>query len=224
MAYDQLIIGDVSSLEFDASVMQRTISLPAKKEIKQTVPFSNKTYDFSAIGGEVYWEQRELEYIMEIDASCPEELSAKKTRFFNWVMNVMDEEIRDPFDPDWHYVGTFKNITPEDDESVEKSTITVVFEVYPYKFANTPTVYVIPVPAKSEVAERIVNDSGHRLTPTLEANVEMTLLMSGASYTVPADEVTDDRFKLEKGATTLKVANQTNNDGLLKIEFVREVF
>lgn len=54
---DQLIIGDKSSFDdFDASVSERNISPPKKKEIKETVPFSNVTYDFSKINGELFWE------------------------------------------------------------------------------------------------------------------------------------------------------------------------
>ena len=72
---DQLIIGDKASCDdYGASVASRKIVPPKKKEIKETVPFSNVTYDFSAINGEQYWEERELEYTLEIIAPTPEEL------------------------------------------------------------------------------------------------------------------------------------------------------
>ena len=63
---DQLIIGSKKSYDdFGASVSERTIHQPKKKTIKETVPFSNITHDFSGIDGEVYWEERKLEYIFE---------------------------------------------------------------------------------------------------------------------------------------------------------------
>lgn len=105
---DQLIIGTKASQDdFDASLRKRYIGKPKKKSIKETVPFSNLTYDFSAINGEVYWEEAELEYTFEILASTPEELESKKREFSNWVMNVTNEPIYDPYEPDWHYNGTF---------------------------------------------------------------------------------------------------------------------
>jgi predicted Ser/Thr protein kinase len=76
---DQLIIGDKGSCDdFEASVKERVIHPPKKKSIKKTIPFSNVTHDFSAINGEVYWEERTLEYIFEIIANSAEELEEKK--------------------------------------------------------------------------------------------------------------------------------------------------
>lgn len=222
--YDQLIIGTISSLEFDASVMARSISAPEKKEIKETIPFSNVTYDFSAINGEVYWKERELEYVFEIIAPSPEELETKKSLFSNWVMNVMSEEIHDPFEPEWHYVGTFSGIDYEDDESVEKTTITVTFDAYPYKIANNPTAYVIRVPAANEITEKIINASGHRLTPTFTASIPLRVTMDGVAYSMKAGETKDDSFKLPAGATDLLITNINRSDALLTIEFFREVF
>ena len=61
---DQLIIGKIASYDdFGASVAERKIIKPKKKSIKETVPFSNVTHDFSAIDGELYWEEASLEYI-----------------------------------------------------------------------------------------------------------------------------------------------------------------
>lgn len=222
---DRLRIGDKDSLEdFDASLKERAISAPVKKSIKETVPFSNVTYDFSAINGEIYWEERTLEYVFEIIADTPEALEEKKARFCNWVMNVMDENIYDPYEPDWHYHGTFDDIDPNDDESVEKTTITVTFAVYPYKIANVPSVYGFVIPANAETVAAIINESSHRLTPTLTLDVGLTVKTDKKSYSVPPGEVTDDSFKLNAGATFLTLANPNDTPCTLSIEFCREVF
>ena len=223
--FDQLIIGKTASLDdFDASVKERRIYAPKKKSIKETVPFSNVTYDFSAINGEVYWEERELEYVFEIIADNPEQLERKKTRFTNWIMNVMNEEIHDPYDPDWHYVGTFESLDPVDDESMEKTTITVLFMAYPYNIANALTVYTIKIPAASSVEKTIKNDSSHRITPTLYASAEMTLEIGNASYTIPAGEVHDDSLTFDAGSTVITVRNQGCASCTLNIVFLEEVF
>ena len=50
---DQLIIGDkLSHDDFSDSIALRKINLPKKKSIKESPPFSNITYDFSAINGD----------------------------------------------------------------------------------------------------------------------------------------------------------------------------
>ena len=126
---DQLIIGGKASFDdFGASVSERKISYPKKKSIKKTVPFANVTYDFSKINGELYWEERTLEYIFEIMADTPEMLEQKKQAFSNWVMNVMNEKIYDPFIPDYHYLGTYEDqqillqVTAQDGSSLLKAS------------------------------------------------------------------------------------------------------
>lgn len=222
---DQLIIGTKASQDdFDASLRKRYIGKPKKKSIKETVPFSNLTYDFSAINGEVYWEEAELEYTFEILASTPEELESKKREFSNWVMNVTNEPIYDPYEPDWHYDGTFSEMDYDDDESMLKTTATVYFTAYPYKIANEATTYDFVIPSASSLGVTIDNESSHRLTPKLNASASVTLKIGNVSYSIPSGETTDDSLKLDAGETLVTLTNQGNKDCTLNIEFYREVF
>ena len=173
--FDQLIIGDKASYDdFEANVSERRIKDGKKKEIKDSVPFSNVTHDFSAINGEVYWEEKELEYIFEIEADTAEELEEKKIAFKSWIMNVMNEKLYDPYIRDYHFLATFNNIDPDDSE-IEKSTITVTFTAYPYMIANKAKNYEIALEASKENTVTVVNDSSHRITPTFTADVAFTV-------------------------------------------------
>lgn len=222
---DQLIIGDKGSIdEFDASVAERSISTPKKKSIKETVPFSNVTYDFSAINGEVYWEERELTYVFEILADTPEELEEMRTAFSNWVMNVQNEKIYDPFIENYHYVGTFDSLDYADDESVEKTTATVKFLAYPYAIANMQTKYTYNVPAGSSVTVNAYNGSAHRMTPTIVTDAEIVLKLGNVSYAIPQGETTDDTLKLKVGANIMQITNATSADRTVIVKFYEEVF
>lgn len=222
---DQLIIGSKASLDdFGASLAERAISTPTKKEIKETVPFSNLTYDFSKINGELYWEERELTYVFEIFGDDPADLEYKKTAFSNWIMNVMYENIYDPYEPDFHYVGTFSGMDFEDDESIEKTTATVVFMAYPYKIANDPTNYVVTVPAGEAKTVIVANNSGHRMTPTVTVDHAITIIKDGAEYVFPAGASSDPIFSLEMGKTALYIDNAETTDCNVQISFYREVF
>lgn len=219
---DQLIIGMVSSYDdYEASVKERTDNPPKKKTIQETVPFSNKIYDFTSINGEIYWEPRILEYVFEIIANSPEELEEKKQAFCSWIMNVMEEEIHDPFIPDYHYKGTFDSIDIDDSE-IEKSTITVTFKAYPYKISNIKRVSAF-VLEDVEKTVNIVNNSSHRITPTLQSDVPYTVKMNNSSYALPAGEVTNSQFTFSTGVNTLDIRSTAEN-GTLKIEFSEEVF
>lgn len=219
---DQLIIGDKASFDdFEASVKERTIKDGKKKEAKDTVPFSNLTYDFSAINGEVYWEEKELEYIFEITADTPEELEEKKIAFKSWIMNVMAEDLHDPFIHGYHFVATFNDIDVDDSE-FEKSTITVLFTAYPYMISNFEKMRVYSLQADVESSITIQNNSSHRVTPTLSSDVPFTVVLGGLSYSLPAGEIKDGAIKLAVGANalTLKAAE----DCAVKISFYEEVF
>ena len=219
---DQLVIGDVGSYDdYEANVKERKIKSPKKKSIKETVPFSNKTYDFSKINGEIYWGERELEYVFEITADTPEELEEKKQAFLAWVMNVSEEELHDPFISDYHFIATYEDSEPDDSE-VEKSTITVKFTAYPYMISNAKRVFVCKL-TETQTEILIVNDSSHRITPTFVSDVEYSVIFGELSYEIPAGELTDERFMLEPGTNTMTVRAIEGN-GTLKIEFHEEVF
>lgn len=220
---DQLIIGDKASYDdFEASVRERKDNKPKKKSIKETVPFSNVTYDFSAINGETYWEERTLEYVFEITANTPEELEEKKRLFTSWIMNVMEAELHDPFILDYHFLATFDSIDIDDSE-IEKSTITVTFTAYPYMIANVKKVYEFPILTREYLVVKIVNDSSHRITPTFISDVPFILSGNGVFQTFSSGERVIEELMLSVGSNELSVMAQ-EADGTMKIEFREEVF
>ena len=222
---DQLIIGEKASFDdFGASLATRNIGMPRKKSIKETVPFSNVTYDFSKINGEVYWEERDLEFVFEIIASTPEKLEELKTAFSSWVMNVFNEEIHDPFIPDHHFVGTFDDIEFEDDEGLDKTTVTVTFLAYPYKIANTPKVYQLDIDSGTSKKIWIVNESSHRITPTIITDKPIEVTLVNTRYDVPAGEVTDDDLMIWPGAHEVTLGNWSEDECTVTIRFFEEVF
>lgn len=223
--FDQLIIGEKKSLEdFGASVALRTIKPPVKKSIKETVPFSNLTYDFSAINGEVYWEERELQYQFEMIAAAPEELEAMKTKFSAWIMNVQGEKIFDPYDPDWHYVGTFDSMEYSDDDSMLKTTASVIFFAYPYKIANVESIFGGNVPLQDERDFVVINNSAHRITPTITSDKAVTIRLNDVSYAIPAGTITDEILMLAVGENLVTVQNNTEEVCKVQISFFEEVF
>lgn len=222
---DQLIIGTKASFDdFGASVASRTIQPPSKKTIKETVPFSNVTYDFSKINGELFWNERVLEYVFEIIADNPESLERKKADFSKWVMNVMNEKIHDPYEPDFHYIGTYDNLNYEDEDCVEKTTATVNFTAYPYKIANKATNHICTIAAASEKVFVIDNESAHRITPTITTDQEILIKFDGVSYSATAGTFTDNVLKLKAGKNTLIIENLTDSECVVTVSYFEEVF
>lgn len=198
---DQLIVGDKASYDhYMASLASRKIGLPKKKSVKETIPYSNVTYDFSRINGELYWEERPLEYVFEMLASTPEELEELKSDFSSWVMNVFEEEIHDPFIPDHHFIGTYEEIDFEDEETLDKTTVTVKFMAYPYKVANLPTVFELKSDGTGSKEWGIENKSSHRVKAAFKLSFDeshaskeyVTFTINGASeFTVNKEETVE---------------------------------
>lgn len=228
---DQLIIGDKASYDdFSASMASRKIGNPKKKSITATVPYSNVTYDFSKINGELYWEQRALEYVFEIIASTPEKLEELKTDFSAWVMNVLNEEIHDPFIPEHHFVGTFEDISFADEETLDKTTVTVKFKAYPYKIANLPT--VIEGSGDALSGGHVIalgNRSSHRVLATLRIEQKSGTIVGGmcsvgdtTTESIPIG--TEVPVYIPEGVQTITLSAEGKGTFGYTISFREEVF
>lgn len=222
--FDQLRIGDKYSYDdFLASVAERKIGKPKKKVIKETVPHSNKTYDFSKINGEIYWEERELEYILELDADTPEEVEDLKIALSDWLMNVMEEDLFDLFIEDYHFKATFEDIDFDDSE-VEKTTAIVKFTAYPYMLANDEKVYSVAIPTDEPLTVTVKNNSSHRITPTLIVDAASVVFdFGGSSYAISEGETTDSSLMLPVGESDF-IIQPSETGGNFTIKFTEEVF
>lgn len=221
---DQLRIGDKFSFDdFSASVAERKIGKPKKKVIKETVPYSNKTYDFSKINGEIYWEERELEYILEIDADTPEELEELKIALCSWLMNVFEEDLFDPFIEDYFFKATFADIDFDDSE-IEKTTATVKFTAYPYMLSNEEKVFSVDIPTDEARTLTVKNNSSHRITPALVAEAESVVFeLNGSSYSIGEGETTDSSLMLPVGESDF-IIQPKETGGKFTVKFREEVF
>lgn len=225
MMIDQIIIGGRASFDdFGASVAGRAKNAPKKKEIKEKVPFSNITYDFTKINGEIFWEERELEYDFEMIAPDPVKLEDMRTAFESWILNIIQEELHDPIIPDYHYIVTYADVSYTDDEGLEKTTAKVKFTAYPYKVANVPRVYEHSIPANGTKTVWVQNDSSHKITPTITADKAVTFTLGGVNYTMNAGTVKDYSFKLAEGLNELSIANANSAACAVSISFYEEVF
>lgn len=223
---DQIVIGDRASFDdFGASVAKRGGNPPKKKTIKETVPFSNITHDFTKINGEIYWEERELEYVFEMIAPTPERLEEMKTALSNWLMNIINEELHDPIVPDYHYLATYDDMSFDDEEGMEKTTATVTFTAYPYKIANYPKVYEFSVRYNGTMGVTVLNESSHRITPRITADNAIEINLNGVTLTMSEEgTIEDEALKLNVGLNTIRLTNYGTEYCNVTISFNEEVF
>lgn len=223
---DQIKIGDRGSYDDFGASLAKPIKKnpPKKKSIKESVPFSNITHDFSAINGEVYWEEREIECVFEMVAPTPERLEEKRVAFSAWVMNVSNENIHDPFNPYFHYIGTYEDMSYDDEDSGEKTTATVKFTAYPYMKANLPRRYEFEVSAKAQHIANIPNGSSHPVAPIITVNGAVTLDANDITVELEEGTYQDSKLSLAMGTNELWFINNGSTAVSVTIDLYEEVF
>ena len=137
---DGIRINDKHSYgDFGLELKSRNIGLPEKKSIRQTVPFMNGYYDFSALNGASAWNERIIEYSFDVLNDNPVELDHFVSLVLDWLCNVHDEDIFDNTVYLYHWHGSYESADVVWDESGLKAEITVSFVVHPFKIADAPT-------------------------------------------------------------------------------------
>jgi hypothetical protein len=223
---DQIKIGDRGSYDDFGASLAKPIKKnpPKKKSIKESVPFSNITHDFSAINGEVYWEEREIECVFEMVAPTPERLEEMRVAFSAWVMNVSNEKIHDPFNPNFHYIGTYEDMSFADEDSGEKTTATVKFTAYPYMRANLPRRYEFEVDAKGMPIVFVPNGSSHPVAPVITVNGDITIDANNIVVDLKAGTYQDSKLSLPMGTTQMTLVNKGSTKVNVTIDVYEEVF
>ena len=93
--------------EFGIAMESASIGFPAKKKIKETVPFMNGYYDFSTIGsnGEIMYEEREVDITFGIPAQSKEELQYMYSKILEWRVDISNSQIIFDSMPDYYFEG-----------------------------------------------------------------------------------------------------------------------
>lgn len=137
------IAGRHSWDDFGLYIKTRNIALPARKRIRQTVPFCHGSYDFSALGGEVAYEDRTLSYTFDLAADTLSALEAEKAAVSAWLAQVQEAEIRDDVVPGCHFVGSTSALSWSPEENGYQGELSVQFACYPFKISDAPKELVL---------------------------------------------------------------------------------
>ena len=221
MAYKEIRAnGKGSYTDFRLAIKSRTISLPAKKKIKETVPFTNGSYDFSNINGEIYWEERQIEYTFDIAEFTAEEMEKIKDNVVDWLLNIHNENIEDDYTPNYYYHGSYDDNSWSEDFG--QGELKVIFVVYPYKFASTLTEKNVSA-TTTEQTITIDNESSHRIIPTIVTDGAVEITIGANIYSLSSGTYNSSSFILSKGENTWKIKATTGTVNV-NISYRKEVF
>lgn len=211
---DGIRINDKHSYgDFGLYLKSRNIGLPEKKSIRQSVPFMNGYYDFSALNGAPAWNERTIEYSFDVTNDSPVELDHFVSYVLDWLGNVHDVDIFDDTTYGYHWHGSYDGAEIDWDETGMLATITVSFVVHPFKIANEPTLYTMTAGTYT------VNNLGMAVVPIVFSNADAAIQIGTYVSSVPANEEIKLGIDLERGDNTIIVTG----DGTVTFSFYEEV-
>lgn len=211
---DGIRTGDVHSFSTHGLYINtRNISLPEKKSIRQTVPFMNGYYDFSALNGAPAWDEREIEYVFDVMEETPAALDEKVTEVMDWLGNIHDEDIYDDTMHGFHWHGSYETSDISWDESGIKAEISVTFVCHPFKIANYETRLSLAT------GEHVVHNSGMAVIPYAYSASAAAIQIGNYASSIPAGESVQLTVMLERGKNNVLVSG----DSPVILKFRKEV-
>lgn len=214
MITDGIRVGTLHSYrDYGLSIKSRNIGLPTKKSIRETVPFMNGYYDFSALNGSPAWGERTISYAFDVIAVTTVELDAAVSKVMDWLCNIHDEDIFDDDMPIYHWHGSYESSSVDWDETGLQAEISVTFVCYPFKIANNRTVL------NMTTGRYTVKNLGMAVAPIVKSDASGTIYIGSYGSVFPANAEVKLGIDLERGENTVTVVI----NGTLEFGFYMEV-
>ena len=205
---------------FGLGIKKRNLSIPKKKKIQKSIPFANGILDFSNIDGEIYWEQRTIEYTFDISEWTTEEMNKLRDSILDWAMNIHESIIEDEFEEDYYFYGSYFDGSWSEDWG--QGELSISFDVYPYKFAKKQTNITL-IATEIEQEFTIKNESSHRIIPEIDTDVNIIIKINENSYDFNVGDKANSKFALKKGDNIWKIQSKQNTANI-NVSYRKEVF
>jgi phage-related protein len=239
--------GNFDSKRFRLHLNERMAGTPSEKEVTASIPYMQGVVDMSRLLGNRIYANREITYVfyrfgVDMHRASERSMHPKnsshtardfQTTIENQTMCGFDEILYDSFEPDFHYIGKCKEITVEDEYSVNRLRVEIKFDLYPFKIANHTEAEDLFDPFNFDMdafhngltfavsgGQRILlyNASQKVLTPTVTGTSNMRIEKDGAIYEVRSGETQTPGLRLKLGMNELQVSGT----GTLRFDWRKE--
>ena len=200
--------------DFDVQIKARNIGLPEKKSIRQTVPYMNGYYDYTALNGAPAWGEREISYTFDVMGDTPQDAEIKIEKILDWLCAVHDEDIFDDALTRKHWHGSYLSGEPGYDDSGEVIEFTVTFVVHPFKIANEP------IAINMTAGTYKITNQGMVVAPYVRSDASAAIQIGTYVSAIPANEEIQLEIDLVRGENTVIVTGS----GAVNFKYYEEVF
>lgn len=217
--------------DFKLTIKNKKIGIPKKKKIKESLPYMNGSYDFTALYGEPTYDDRELEYSFNVIGENKFDLNSKKMKILEWLTEKNTFDLFDDTLPEYYFKSTIEEL--DFNEQGNTGELNLKLSCYPFKicknlegndvwdifnfesdFAQSNKFNI-----QYETKINLFNCSSINVVPTIVASSNFTIVKDNFEFKINPGITTDWRFYLNKGDNPLII----NGVGEIEFKFRKEV-
>lgn len=220
--------------DFDLTIDKRRIGNPSKIKRIERVPFSNTVYDFSNLYNGQEFEERIIEYDVNVAlGDKSRSFYTYETQVINWLMSKSGKQVlTDSLVPGYYFLAEVVEGTNTDFLFVGgKANIT--FTAYPFKISELPEGNDIwdtfnflldyAQDTKFEVSGSksvtLYNRSATTIIPQIIASNDMTIKRGNTIYEIPTGTTKSHDFMLNQNKNNLTI----EGNGTIEFVFYKEL-
>lgn len=218
--------------DFGIKILSRSISIPSKRKIKETVPFMNGSYDFSLLYGEQTYDEREITYQFRLPKKDKVELNMLKLKIVEWLYDGIKSKLYDDQFPGFYFLAECTSID-YDESFYNYAQLTATFTAYPFKIStlqdghdiwdNFNFELDIVQETKFEIENtkniQLYNNGAISINPTVICSSNMEITKGNTTYKFNSGETKSWSFKLDKGLNDLII----KGTGTIEFKWYKEV-
>ncbi|KRL40737.1 hypothetical protein [Liquorilactobacillus nagelii] len=230
---ERITFGSFDSAEKGWWLMDRSAPTPSEKEITETIPYSQGILDFSTLGIDRFFDNRDITYQFKNIGNRYDERKVIENEIKRMLMPLGTQALFDSHEPGLHWLGKCKSVTVTDDANYQSLTATVIFSCYPFAIGNSAEGSDIwddvffpnwvfqdtSFTVNGTQSINLINIGSH--TAEVKIVVTGTVSITGdfGSMTLTTGTYTDTQLTLAVGENKLTL----NGSGTINFEFYKEV-
>lgn len=229
-----LIIDEIDIFEkWGIRVKDRKYLKPNKKKILEYLPHSSKTLDFSEIYGGPSYEERSLQYTLNLIGTQPNRIAAEflDTEFTNFIMAKPQFKLIDELFDGYYFLAEVRTGT-DFSPLFSYGELTVVFNAYPFRikegkegspywddYSILDYYQEVEFTVSGTKQIELMNNGSERVYPKVNCSSPMKINKGNTQYNFPTGLSTSLDFSLSIGMNNITVTG----NGKIDFEFHKEL-
>lgn len=216
--------------DFGISIKSKEIGIPTVNYVKDSVPFMQGEYDFTALYGDVPYGERVITYVFDIMDYSKEKMNYLKIAIVNWLKGSEKDILRDDAIRGYYFLAQASEHSFKEDGLIGE--LTIKFTCYPFKIGNekegevlwddfcflTDVLQETKFYIEGYKKIKLYSISSRNIIPTIICDSDMKLRKKGIEYIIEKGTHKDNRFYLEQ-ENEIEIIGT----GTIQFDFKREV-